>query len=84
MKGVLERIVQTLEDMLRTYVLDFSNSWDRLVKLMEFSYNNSYHSKISMAPFEALYGRKCGFSLYWDEIGEKLITGLDVVERTLE
>ncbi|XP_071923294.1 uncharacterized protein [Coffea arabica] len=37
-----------------------------------------------MAPFEALYGRKCGFPLYWDEIGEKLITGLDLVERTLE
>ncbi|GJT25307.1 putative reverse transcriptase domain-containing protein [Tanacetum coccineum] len=25
----------------------------------EFSYNNSYHSSIRCAPFEALYGRKC-------------------------
>nr|XP_027098921.1 uncharacterized protein LOC113718204 [Coffea arabica] len=37
-----------------------------------------------MAPFEALYGRKCGFPLYWDEIGKKLITGPDLEERTLE
>ena len=70
--------------MLRACVLDFSDNWDRLVKLMEFSYNNSYHSETGMAPFEALYGRKCGFPLYWDEIGEKLITGPDLEERTLE
>ena len=51
-----ERTIQTLEDMLKTCALDFSNSWDRLVKLMKFLYNNCYHSDISMAPFEALYG----------------------------
>ena len=73
-----------MEDMLRTCALDFSDNWDRLVKLMEFSYNNSYHSEIGMGPIEALYGRKCEFPLYCDEIGEKLITGLDLVERTLE
>ncbi|GKF68429.1 hypothetical protein Tco_0198108 [Tanacetum coccineum] len=27
--------------------------------MAEFSYNNSYHSSIRCAPFEALYGRKC-------------------------
>ena len=37
-----------------------------------------------MAPFESLYGRKCKSPLYWDKIGEKLITGPDLVERTLE
>ena len=37
-----------------------------------------------MAPFESLYGRKCRSPLYWDEVGEKLIIGLDLVERTLE
>ena len=31
--------------------------------LLLSSYNNSYHSSISMAPYEALYGRICRFQL---------------------
>ena len=60
--------------MRRAWVLDFWDSWDRLVKLIDFSYNNNYHSGIGIAPFEALCGRKWRSPLYWDEIGEKLIT----------
>ncbi|GJX40174.1 putative reverse transcriptase domain-containing protein [Tanacetum coccineum] len=54
-----ERTIQTLEDMLRAYVIDFGNGWDRQLPLIKFSYNNSYHMSIKGAPFEALYGRKC-------------------------
>ncbi|GJZ15817.1 putative reverse transcriptase domain-containing protein [Tanacetum coccineum] len=50
-----ERTIQTLEDMLRACVLDFGNNWDRHLPLVEFSYNNSYHTSIKAAPFEALY-----------------------------
>ncbi|GJS13457.1 putative reverse transcriptase domain-containing protein [Tanacetum coccineum] len=57
--GQSERTIQTLEDMLRTCVIDFGRSWDRHLPLVEFSYNNSYHASIKVAPFEALYGRKC-------------------------
>nr|GEU78440.1 putative reverse transcriptase domain-containing protein [Tanacetum cinerariifolium] len=57
--GQSERIIQTLEDMLRVCVIDFGGSWDVHLPLAEFSYNNSYHSSIQCAPFEALYGRKC-------------------------
>ncbi|KAD3639972.1 hypothetical protein E3N88_29195 [Mikania micrantha] len=57
--GQSERTIQTLEDMLRTCILDFGGSWDTHLPLIEFSYNNSYHSSIGCAPFEALYGRKC-------------------------
>ncbi|GJR74529.1 putative reverse transcriptase domain-containing protein [Tanacetum coccineum] len=53
-----ERTIQTLEDMLRACVIDFGDSWDVHLPLAEFSYNNSYHSSIICAPFEALYGRK--------------------------
>ena len=38
--------IQTLEDMLRACVLEFKGSWDRLLPLMEFAYNNSYQSSI--------------------------------------
>ena len=40
---------------------------------MEFSYNNSYHASIEMAPYEAIYGRKCRTPLCWDEEGERKI-----------
>jgi transposase InsO family protein len=55
--GQSERTIQTLEDMLRACVLEWGNLWVRHLPLVEFSYNNSYHSSIRMAPFEALYRR---------------------------
>ena len=55
--GQSERTIQTLEDMLHACVLQFKGSWDTHLSLMEFAYNNSYHSSIGMAPYEALYGR---------------------------
>ncbi|KAD4586255.1 hypothetical protein E3N88_23856 [Mikania micrantha] len=54
--GQSERTIQTLEDMLRACVIDFGNSWETHLPLVEFSYNNSYHTSIGAAPFEALYG----------------------------
>ena len=54
-----ERTIQTLEDMLRMCVMDFSGQWDLHLPLIEFTYNNSYHASIEMASYEALYGRKC-------------------------
>ncbi|GJS72649.1 putative reverse transcriptase domain-containing protein [Tanacetum coccineum] len=53
--GQSERTIQTLEDMLRACVMDFEKGWDRHLPLIEFSYNNSYHTSIKAAPFEALY-----------------------------
>ena len=50
--GQSERTIQILEDMLRTCVLDFGESWDNYLPLVEFAYNNSYQSTIGMPPFE--------------------------------
>ena len=44
--GQTERMIQTLEDMLRACVLEFGGSWDDHLPLVEFSYNNSYHASI--------------------------------------
>ncbi|GKD68099.1 putative reverse transcriptase domain-containing protein [Tanacetum coccineum] len=57
--GQNERTIQTLEYMLRACTIDFGGNWDTHLPLVEFSYNNSYHTSVKCAPFEALYGRKC-------------------------
>jgi transposase InsO family protein len=67
-----ERINQILEDMLRAYVLSSKGSWESWLPLAEFSYNNSYQSSIKMAPFEALYRRRCRTPLNWVEAEEKV------------
>ena len=82
--GQTERTIQTLEDMLRMCVLDFKGSWDQYLPLVEFAYNNSYHSSIGMPPYEALYGRKCRSPLCWTEVGEKQIEGPDLIRETSE
>ncbi|GJR30420.1 putative reverse transcriptase domain-containing protein [Tanacetum coccineum] len=64
-----ERTIQTLEDMLHTCVVDFGKDWHRHLPLVEFSYNNSYHTSIKAASFEALYGWKCRSPVCWAEAG---------------
>ena len=78
--GQSKRVIQVLEDMLRGCVLDFPRSWDRYIPLMEFSYNNSYQSSIGMAPYEALYGRRCRTPMCWTELNEHKIIGPDLVK----
>ncbi|GKE23173.1 putative reverse transcriptase domain-containing protein [Tanacetum coccineum] len=73
--GQSEHTIQTLEDMLRACVLDFRGSWDVHVPLVEFLYNNSNHSSVRCAPFEALNGRKCRSLIMWDEVGEGHLIG---------
>ncbi|KAI3819476.1 hypothetical protein L1987_13315 [Smallanthus sonchifolius] len=80
--GQTERTIQTLEDMLRACVIDFGGNWDSHLSLIEYSYNNSYHTSINMAPFEALYGRKCRSPICWNEIGEAQITGPEIIQET--
>ncbi|GJR07094.1 putative reverse transcriptase domain-containing protein [Tanacetum coccineum] len=82
--GQSERTIQTLEDILRVCVLDFEGSWDVHLPLVEFSYNNSYHSSVRCAPFEALYGRKCRSLIMWAEVGEGQLIGPELVQETTE
>ncbi|KAG8500640.1 hypothetical protein CXB51_002642 [Gossypium anomalum] len=78
--GQSERIIQILEDMLRCCILEFSGSWERYLPLVEFAYNNSFQSSIKMAPYEALYGRKCRIPLFWTELSESKIFGVDLIK----
>ncbi|GJZ13854.1 putative reverse transcriptase domain-containing protein [Tanacetum coccineum] len=82
--GQSEHTIQTLEDILRACVLDFGGSWYVHLPLVEFSYNNSYHSSVRCAPFEALYGRKCRSLIMWVEVGEGQLIGPELVQETTE
>nr|GEW01372.1 putative reverse transcriptase domain-containing protein [Tanacetum cinerariifolium] len=77
-----ERTIQTLEDMLHACVIDFENGWERDLPLVEFSYNNSYHASIKVAPFEDLYGRKCQSPICWAEVGDAQLTGPELIHET--
>lgn len=57
--GETERIIQSLEDLLRVCVLEQGGNYDSYLSLVEFTYNNYFHSRIGIASFEALYGRRC-------------------------
>ncbi|KAL6185691.1 hypothetical protein ACLB2K_041819 [Fragaria x ananassa] len=70
--------------MLRACALQFRGSWDKNLSLMEFAYNNSFHSSISMAPFEALYGKQYRTPLCWNEVGEREICGPEIIHDTNE
>lgn len=68
--------------MLRTCVLDFKVQWDECLLLCESAYNNSYYSSIGMAPFEALYGRRCRTLVCWEEVSVRNFHGPTIVGET--
>ena len=82
--GQSERTIQSLEDLLRACVLYHMGSWSEMVPLVEFTYNNSYHSSIGMAPYEALYGRRCRTPLCWNQDAESLVLGPKFLQQTSE
>ncbi|KAM0911004.1 hypothetical protein ACQ4PT_013787 [Festuca glaucescens] len=82
--GQTERVNQILEDMLRACALDYGSSWDENLPYAEFSYNNSHQASIGMAPFEALYGRKCTTPLLWSGVGERSLFGPDLIKDAEE
>nr|GEU28937.1 hypothetical protein [Tanacetum cinerariifolium] len=76
--------IQTLKDMLHSYVIEFRSSWDRHLPLVKFSYNNSYHAGIKAAPYEDLYERKCRSTVCWSEVGDSQLTVPELICETIE
>jgi hypothetical protein len=73
--GQTKRVNQVLEDLLRACVLTYGSDWEKSLSYAEFSYNNGYQASLRMAPFEALYGRRCRTPLMWFEVGERIFFG---------
>nr|AAM00970.1 Putative retroelement [Oryza sativa Japonica Group]ABB47126.1 retrotransposon protein, putative, Ty3-gypsy subclass [Oryza sativa Japonica Group] len=72
---------QKLQEELGTR-LNFSTAYHSQID--EFSYNNSYQASLQMAPFEALYGRKCRTPLFWDQTDERQLFGTEVLAEAEE
>ncbi|GKF62426.1 putative reverse transcriptase domain-containing protein [Tanacetum coccineum] len=72
------------EDMLRACTIDFGGNWVDHLPLVEFAYNNNYHTNIKMPPYEMLYGRRCRTPVCWDEVGSRKLASTDVVLATTE
>jgi len=51
---------------------------------VEFTYNNSHQTTIGMAPYEALYGKKCRTPICWKEVGERKLLGPEMVQLTTD
>ena len=54
-------------------------SWEKHIHLVEFTYNNSFHA---LAPYGALYGRKCRSPSHWDEVWERKLLGTEILQQT--
>nr|GEV20282.1 putative reverse transcriptase domain-containing protein [Tanacetum cinerariifolium] len=79
------RFLQLMKEALGTRLdMNFQGNWDVHLLLVEFLYNNSYHSSVRCASFEALYGRKCHSPVMWTEVGEGQLIGFELVHETTE
>ncbi|KAL4272456.1 hypothetical protein GQ457_13G018130 [Hibiscus cannabinus] len=66
--------------MLRAYVINFGKNWEKSIPSVEFAYNNSYQTSIQIAPFEALYVRRCRTPICWSELGENKFLGPQMIQ----
>ncbi|GKC16074.1 putative reverse transcriptase domain-containing protein [Tanacetum coccineum] len=70
--------------MLRADVINFRKGWYRHLPLIEFSYNNSYHTSIKAVPFEVLYGQKCRSPVCWTEARDVQLSGPEIIHEITE
>eukprot|EP00253_Pinus_taeda_P036010 PITA_36010 len=82
--GQTERVNQVVEDMLREYVMQQPTKWEDYLHLVEFAYNNGYHTSLQMSPFEVLYGRKCRIPSSWGGPEDKLMLGPEMLKEMEE
>jgi transposase InsO family protein len=73
--GQTERVNRVIKDMMRMYVMDKPSMWEDYLHLVEFAYNNGYHTSLKMSPFKSLYGIKCNTPVSWDNLANRTVVG---------
>ena len=63
---MIECVNRVLVDILIMYYMEQKTKWEDHLYLVEFTYNNVYHSSLVMNPFEEIYGRRCINPLNWN------------------
>jgi hypothetical protein len=79
--GMMERVNQILEDMLRMHVMHQPKKWEDYLPLVEFAYNNGYQESLKMSPFKVLYGRSCNTPFSWSNPMNKVTIGPDMLKE---
>lgn len=82
--GKTERVNQVVEDMLRAYVMQQPTKWEDYLHLVEFAYDNDYHTSLHMSPFEVLYERKCRTPSSWSGPEDRLMLGPKILKEMEE
>jgi hypothetical protein len=62
------------------YVMHCHTKWEEYLHLIEFSYNNGYHTSLNIIPFEAIYDRKCQTSTSWDKPIDMITLGPNMLK----
>nr|GFA92799.1 hypothetical protein [Tanacetum cinerariifolium] len=66
--------------MSTTYHPEIDGQSERTIKTLK----DIYHASIKAASFEALYGRKCRSPICWAEVGDRQLTGPEIIHETTE
>ena len=83
MDGKVERIIQTLKDILRDCVLNTKSILDAHIHLIEFSCNNIFHYNIHMVAYKVLYGRRCKSMVGWLKVGKTTMIAPDLIHEAI-
>ncbi|GKA04055.1 putative reverse transcriptase domain-containing protein [Tanacetum coccineum] len=75
-----QKALGTRLDMSTAYHLETGGQSERTIQTLE----DIYHASIKVAPFEALYGRKCRSPVCWAEVEDARLTGPELVRETTE
>jgi hypothetical protein len=67
--------------MLCMYVRTKPSKWEDYLHLVEFVYNNGYQTSAKLSPFEILYDKKCTTPISWDDLVDRLMVGLEILQE---
>ncbi|GKD18592.1 hypothetical protein Tco_1207750 [Tanacetum coccineum] len=73
----------SMDKLTRQYLKEVVSMHGVLVLIIS-DRDGSYHTSIKVAPFEALYSRKCRSPVCWAEVGDAQLTGPEIIHETME